>query len=41
MLIAVLGNLPQLALGLCWTTVVFLGGRRFERWKSGRRLSER
>lgn len=31
MWVAVFNNLPELALGLCWTWMVFGLGRRFER----------
>lgn len=28
---AVVNNIPEIALGLCWSSVVFWTGRRFER----------
>lgn len=31
MWIAVINNLPEVALGLCWSSVMFWFGRRFER----------
>lgn len=36
MVIALLNNLPQLALGICWTWVAVWIGMRFERWRAGR-----
>ncbi len=36
MWIAVVNNLPEMALGLCWTGVFFWIGRCFERWKASR-----
>lgn len=37
MLIAVFNNLPEIALGVCWSSVMFWLGRRFERWKASRK----
>jgi len=34
MMIAVFNNLPELALGLCWSAAVFSLGRRYQRWSS-------
>lgn len=34
MWIAVVNNLPELAMGLCWTGFAFWAGRRFERWRA-------
>ena len=34
MWIAVINNLPEMILGACWTGVVFVAGRRFERWRA-------
>lgn len=34
MMIAVLHNLPELIMGLTWSSVVFWTGRRFERWRA-------
>lgn len=36
MWVAVFNNLPEMLLGLCWSGVIFLAGRRFERWRAGR-----
>lgn len=32
--VAVFNNLPEMALAITWTAVVFWVGRRFERWRS-------
>jgi TRAP-type uncharacterized transport system substrate-binding protein len=34
-LVAVMNNLPEMILGLCWSIVIFWAGRRFERWRAG------
>jgi hypothetical protein len=36
MIALAIANLPQLALGACWTLVAFAAGRRFERWRRRR-----
>lgn len=34
--VAIVNNLPEFVLGVCWTSVVFWTGRRFERWRTRR-----
>ena len=36
MLALAITNLPQLAVGLCWTAFAFDAGRRFGRWRARR-----
>lgn len=34
MMVAVLNNLPEIIVGLCFSGVVFWLGRRYERWRT-------
>lgn len=41
MMIALFNNIPQLALGVCWTWVCIWGGMRFERWRNSKHFYSR
>ena len=34
---AIISNLPEIAVGICWTVVWFWLGGKFTRWRIGRR----
>jgi hypothetical protein len=41
MMIALFNNIPQLALGICWTWVCVWTGMRIQRWRSNSHLLNR